>query len=219
MSRLIDMIDSGWIGVAAYGIVAVIAVQWGLRERRALADHRLDWWPTYWFTSAALLVTMGLARATDVGGLVADFGREQARHEGWYDTRRTFQALAVAAVAATWLIGILVAIWRIPLRRRRYLRHVIALSTLIGFAAVRIISLHHIDSLLYRTDIGGVRIVSIVELTLLVVTAVAGVGARFDRSTPPEHEAGPAMSDVAREPHGSPSRRHATTIDASRSSD
>ena len=38
------------------------------------------------------------------------------------------------------------------------------------FAAVRVVSLHHIDALLYRRDILGLRIVSLVELSLLGAT-------------------------------------------------
>ena len=174
-ATVIDVLDSGSLRVGAYGAVALLAVWWGVRERRWVAARTLEWWPTYWFLSAALLVTMGVARAGALGDLVSEIGREQARSSGWYETRRTLQVIAVVVVAVVWAIGVIVAIWRVPPRRRRYLPHVVALSTVIAFAAVRIVSLHHIDVVLYRRDLGGIRIVAIVELTLLAITALTAV--------------------------------------------
>lgn len=180
---LIDVLDSGRLRVGAYVVVAAQATWWGLRERRRIADHLLDWWPTYWFLSALVLIVMGTARAGALGDLVTELGRDQARSSGWYESRRALQAGAVVAVAVAWAVGVLVAIWRVPPRRRRYLPHVLALSTLIAFAAVRIVSLHHIDSVLYRRDIAGIRIVSIVELTLLGATAGTALTTR-SRASP-----------------------------------
>jgi hypothetical protein len=191
---LIDLLDSGSLRVGAYGVVAVLAVWWGIRERRGVAALGVDWWPTYWFLSASVLVMMGVARAGAVGDLVGDIGREQARSSGWYDARRTFQAIGVVAVAVVWAIGVIVAIWRVPPRRRRYLPHVVAFSTVIAFAAVRIVSLHHLDAVLYRRDIGGVRIVAILELSLLASTVVAAfVTSRF----PGRHSPEPTISAPA----------------------
>jgi hypothetical protein len=173
--QLIDVLDSGWLRVGAYAVVAAQATLWGFRERRWVVARGFDWWPTYWFLSAIMLVTMGVARAGALGDLVSEIGRDQARSSGWYESRRTLQAAAVVVVAIVWAIGVLVAIWRVPPRRRRYLPHVLALSTVIAFAAVRIVSLHHVDTVLYRRDIGGVRIVAIAELTLLAVTLLAAL--------------------------------------------
>ena len=42
-------------------------------------------------------------------------------------------------------------------------RAAIAISGLVCFAAIRLVSLHQVDTLLYRRDFGGVHIVAIVE--------------------------------------------------------
>ena len=187
---LIDTLDSSWLRICAYVIVAAQAIWWWLRERRGMASHGLDWWPTYWFVSALVLLTMAVARAGAIGDLLAELGRDQARASGWYDSRRSLQALAVIIVAGVWTIGVVVSIWRVPPRRRRYLPHVIALSTVIAFAAIRIVSLHHLDALLYRRDIYGVRLVAVTELTLLGLTLAAAFAIRhtFQTQDAPENE-------------------------------
>ena len=139
------------------------------------------WWPPYWWASAALLLAMAVARASAITDLLGDLGREQARSDGWYDSRRVVQLVAVLVVATAWVLAVSIAIVRVPPRRRRYLPHAICLSALFAFAAIRAISLHHIDSVLYDHEIAGARVVAIAELLLLVVTGVVGcVTARFD---------------------------------------
>ena len=51
------------------------------------------------------------------------------------------------------------------------------IGSVITFAAIRTVSLHHIDTLLYRRDLLGVRIVSVVEIALLVVVTMVTVAA------------------------------------------
>lgn len=168
-----DTLDSGVLRDVGYLTAATCAgVRYSL-EQRVREPRPLASWPVYWLLSALLLAFLGLSRATSFGGLVADLGRQQARSEGWYDARRTVQAVAVVAVAAVWLIGVIVAVWRVPPRRRRYLPSVIAISALAAFAAVRVVSLHHIDTILYRRGIGDVRFVAIIETALLLLTIAA----------------------------------------------
>lgn len=170
-----DFLDAGSVRVAGYLVVAGVALVLWWSEQRHPARVEREWWPTYWWTSAALLLSMAAARAGSLGDLVGELGREQVRSGGWYDARRTLQAVSVIAVSALWGLGVIIAVWRVPPRRRRYLPHAVGVSGLVAFAAIRIVSLHQVDALLYRRDIAGVRIVSILELTLLAVTAVAGI--------------------------------------------
>lgn len=181
---MIEFLDSTAVRAATYGVTALLAVWWGVRERRSTSSTALDWWPTYWFMSAILLATLAFGHVSGLGDLLSEIGRDQARSEGWYATRRKVQAVVVAAVIGGWLVGIAVAVFRIPPRRRRYLPHIIALSAIIAFAAIRIVSLHQIDSLLYRRDIGGIRVVSLSELGMLAISILVMVGtARFPRRT------------------------------------
>ena len=181
-----DLLDSSTTRVVVYAIAALLAVWWGIREQRALSRRQVDWWPRYWFISALLLAVLAVARASALGDVLGDLGRDQARSSGWYDARRTVQAVAVVSVAAVWAVGVFAAILRVPPRRRRYLPHVVALSAIIAFAAVRLVSLHHVDALLYRRDIASVRVVAILELALVGGSvALMAATARITRTRSP----------------------------------
>lgn len=177
-----EIVDAAWLREVGYAVVGLIAAIWAVREHVRPPQQRPDWWPAYWWTSAILLVAMGGARVGSLEVLVEDFGREQARAGGWYESRRNLQGLVVLVLGGVWLVGVLGAIWRVPPRRRRYLPHAIGVSGLMAFAAVRVVSFHYVDALLYRRGIGGVRFVSIIELGVLAATALAGMAtARFPR--------------------------------------
>jgi hypothetical protein len=169
-----DWVDSNWLRVAAYGVAAAASLHAGVRElRRRPTPSGRDIWPTFWFLTAALLAVMAVGRAADLGGLVSELGRREARAEGWYEIRREYQAAAVGLIGAIWLVAVIVAVWRVPERRRRYLPPALVVFTLICFAGIRVVSLHHVDTLLYRRSIRGVRIVAIVELAGILLATLS----------------------------------------------
>jgi hypothetical protein len=169
-----SLADSNWLRVFGYGAATAAALHAGSRERRRWPHGAgRDIWPTFWFLTAGLLAVMALGRAADVGGLVSEFGRREAREEGWYELRREYQAAAVASVGAIWLVAVVVAVWRVPERRRRYLPVALVVFSLICFAGIRVISLHQVDTVLYNHPIRGVRIVAFVELTGIALAVLA----------------------------------------------
>lgn len=184
--------------VVPYLLAAILCAALGWRERRLQHRGRRDVWPPFWFLSAVFLLVPA-AGHVGLGEIVADLGRRAARRDGWYQARRGLQALAVCGIAATWGIGVLVAIWGAPDRRRRYLPSVMMLSGLLCFAAIRLISLHQVDTLLYRRSIAGVRFVVIVESVAMALFLYAAVRSQ---QHDPLHESGdvhaPATSDSLR---------------------
>lgn len=179
-----EVLDGSALRVLGYLLLAGVAAVWAVREMRHPERDRLEWWPRYWWIAVAILVTMAILRGGGITDAISDFGRTHARSGGWYDARRLFQALAVLLLTTAWFVGVVLAVWRVPPRRRRYLPHVIGLSAIVAFAAIRMISLHQVDTVLYRTEIAGVRIVAFVELGLELATLVAGGGvARFPVSS------------------------------------
>jgi hypothetical protein len=163
--------DSDGLRVAAYLIATAVAlVSWWRERRRAGGDPSL--WPTFWLLTAAFFLAMAVARATDLGGLATQLGRDQAVEHGWYADRRRVQAFGAALVGAAWLLTVAIALWRVPARRRRYLPAAVSVFTLMCFIGVRLISLHQIDGLLYRRDLAGAQFGSIVEMVLLAVAVL-----------------------------------------------
>jgi hypothetical protein len=131
-------------------------------------------WPNLWLFTAALLAMFALIRLFDAQNWLTEVGRSEARDSGLYDGRRTFQALAVGALCTTWLVAIVTAVWRVPERRRRYLPLIVVVICIIGFAAVRAVSLHQVDSLFYRREVAGARFVVWGDILLTAaLTAVA----------------------------------------------
>jgi uncharacterized membrane protein YeaQ/YmgE (transglycosylase-associated protein family) len=118
--------------------------------------------------TAAVLLAMAVGRAGGIAEWIADLARSEARGEGWYDTRRRYQAVVVGAIGAAWGFSVLTACWRIPERRRRYLPMMIIVMTIGAYVAIRMVSLHQVDSLLYRRDLLGMRIGTLTEYAVLV---------------------------------------------------
>jgi hypothetical protein len=166
-------LNSTWCLVSAYAIIVALTLWLGRSEvaqRRTENTERL--WPAFWFATALLLVAMAIGRVSDAGDLIADIGRRQARSEGWYETRRSLQAIVIASIAVIWGVVVLVAIWRVPERRRRYLPTALVVFSLVCYAGIRLISLHQVDALLHNRSIGEVRIGTIVELSLLALILI-----------------------------------------------
>ena len=182
MSRdVLTWADSTAFIVALYAIAGATALLIGVAERRR--SHTTDprFWPPFWFSVAAFLLLLAVGRASNVSDLLTDLGREQARSGGWYDTRRALQAWVVGGVAAVWAVTVMVAVWRVPERRRRYLPPAVAVFTLACFIGIRLISLHQVDSLLHDHDLGGVTDGAVIEIALLLTLMALSVW-RFPRS-------------------------------------
>jgi hypothetical protein len=169
-----SLLDADAFRFACYVLAATAALVAFLVERRARsASGNPVLFPAFWLFQAVLLLAMGAAMASDAADAITDLGRERARADSWYFNRRTFQVPIVAAVGVAWLTSTFIAVWRIPPRRRRYLPSVVLVGALVSFAAIRAVSLHQIDSVLYRTDLAGVRLVAILEIALLTALTAA----------------------------------------------
>jgi len=159
--------NSHWLRVIGYVALVVLALV-ARRRERARASEVDGVWPPFWLLTAGFLAVMALGRAGDIGSLLGDLGRGRAADSGWYETRRPVQAAVVVTLGAVWFITVSVACWRTPERRRRYLPMGLTVVTLAAYAAIRVVSLHHIDTLLYRREIADVRIGTVIEMTLLI---------------------------------------------------
>ena len=168
-----ETLNSNGVRVFAYALVAAVCLLAYVRERQMRRRAPSHLWPVFWLLTAALLLAMGIARLTELSSLVAEAGRSEARETGWYEARRPVQATAVGALATAWLVMVFLVIWRVPQRRRRYVPTALAVLTLVCFAGIRAISLHHVDTLLYNRPLHGVRLAGALELCGLGLTLTA----------------------------------------------
>lgn len=165
--------DVDWLRAVAYLFAAAVCVVAAVLDVRDSPGY----WRPFWPLTAALLGCMAVGRAGDVAEHLVDLLRDGARTEGWYEERRRWQAAVIAALAAAWLLAVVVACVRIPERRRRYLPVVLVVVTLCGFVAVRVVSLHQVDSLLHRRQVAGLRVGTAIEYVLVVLLAGAALAA------------------------------------------
>jgi hypothetical protein len=180
-----DWLNSGGLRALAYLMAGVCCVLAGIREVRRRRDYP-ELWPTFWFVTAVFFFAIAVARETDVANLVTQLGRETAIAQGWYDHRRKYQTMVVATITGVWFITVVISLWRVPARRRRYLPEAIVVFSLLAFGTIRAVSLHQIDSVLYRRPIHGVRIDAIMELPgLALAVALTFWQPRRDRHRAP----------------------------------
>lgn len=178
-----DWLNSGWAAVLGYGVVAVLAMTLGrLEQRSATADSRVASWPAFWFTTALLALSMGVGRVLHAGGRAAETGRRQAVAGGWYEERRGLQAVVIAALALLAAVAMLICIRRWGSRLwAGYLTVGLLMSALVCYSVVRVVSLHQIDSLIWRNEAGGVTFGSLIELALLAAVVTVTLARLAER--------------------------------------
>jgi hypothetical protein len=168
---MLSWADANWLRVCGYLLVAVLCFAAARREDSDAPGS----WPPFWILTGALFIVMALGRAGDVADLMTDTLRQRAVDEGWYDSRRHVQGLVVAGLGCGWLIAVLIAIWRVPDRRRRYLPMIVAVLTICFYAAIRVVSLHQIDAVLHRRRSFGMRRGTLIEYVLLSLAGICAI--------------------------------------------
>ena len=158
------------MAVYVFAGAAAAAAGWRERKRRPGAP---DLWPAFWFGTAGLLLVMAVGRATDAGNRLTDLGRTIAQSEGWYRHRHRLQVVAVGSVGLVWLLAVATTLWRVPARRRRYLPAAVAVTSLMGFVGIRLVSLHKVDALLERRHLFGVKVGAVLELAAVLLVVLA----------------------------------------------
>lgn len=117
-----------------------------------------------WRVAAAFLLLAGVYRAVGAEHYLTDRLRAAATGEGWYGDRRIGQALITS-------VGVVVsaAVFWMGLRYRANWRVRLAAISLIGYVVlsmVRLVSLHMVDGLLYRS-MGPIHANWLFELALV----------------------------------------------------
>lgn len=145
----------GWLTVAAYAVVTVLALRVWLPQREGI-----------WGFVALGMMVLGVNKQFDLQSLFTAIGRVMSKHQGWYEHRRVFQkgfvlgVIALASVSGVWLV------WRY---RAFWLRHKLLAAgglCMAIFIVSRTISFHHFDSFLgvhmHQTlELGGIFLIGL----------------------------------------------------------
>ena len=168
-----DPTGLAWLVVASYLVGAVAAFLAG----RSTGGRDA----CFWYASAFLLVLLGVNKELDLQSLLTESARALARETGWYEQRRQFQALFLAALGIGGLAAAgLLAGW---LRRSHRAVKVAAagIVILLTFVFMRAASFHHLDEWV-TVNVGFMRSGWWLELAGIAVIALAAVAFRRQQS-------------------------------------
>lgn len=163
--------DANWLRVCGYVSVAVLAVVAARRGR----GHPAETWKPFWVLTGGLFVVMALGRVGAVSDFLTTRVRELARSEGWYAARHGWQVIVVEALLLAFLLALIVVGLRMRASRPRYVPMTMIVLVITAYAAIRLVSLHEVDTLLHRHRYAGVRLGAIAEYGLLVAAGVCAL--------------------------------------------
>lgn len=170
----LEELNGNGLRVAAYLVAAALAFLAVSREART--SDRSRRLAACWLILGLTMVGLGLARVIDFGPWLTGFGRHQARIEGWYDDRREVQYWTVWGVVAATALASLLVLLAAPRETRPALPASLCLLALGGFVAVRAISFHNVDAVLYRYHYRGLLLNTACELGLVLLFAICVAG-------------------------------------------
>jgi len=176
-----------WCITVAYFVACWLCLSAG-RCNSATAHHGGSQAWRLWFVFAGMMFLLGINKQLDLQSLLTQVGREIARHDGWYQRRRSVQAAFIGVCS---IFGLLSSAAGLVLLRRHWQQFGVAylgVVCLITFVVIRAASLHHVDTLLFGLPLLGNWMNFGLELggTLLVVLgALLAPGPMSSGEAPP----------------------------------
>jgi hypothetical protein len=155
----------GWIIVVAYASTCFLSVRCARRSTEPLEFR-------FWLVLAVSLVLLGINKQLDIQSLFTQTARDLAVAQGWYESRRLYQAAFIGFLIAAGLAASGLLVW---IARRLSFNTQLAAAGLIFllvFVVIRGTSFHHVDELL-GSSIEGIRFNWILELGPLLLIALA----------------------------------------------
>ena len=172
------------LAVFLYGLVILTCLAAAPVAARQ-PDRRSDLW--HWLAAAVVFAGLGALRLVQAEDRIRGFAREWSRAAGAYQDRTGLQIAAVVAIVVIGCVftGLFIRSWRAsrPFSRARLvLVSRFALLGLIPLFALRLVSLHAVDRVLYN---GPIRLNWMLEGAIsLAVGGSAILYARRKRSRP-----------------------------------
>ena len=175
MDMLIAALNGRGLRVVAYLLAA--ALSFAAAWQAAPGSRRRDW-PllSFWLAAGSILAALAVSQEVHLAARIADIGRTVFRTEGWYASRRPVQEAAVlVTLAGAGLFTVGGSVVLVRMQRARIVPGFSALMALATFLAVRAISLHGIDAVLYRRAINHVYVNAIAELGATLLIAITAL--------------------------------------------
>jgi hypothetical protein len=178
----------GWLTVVLY-VLAALSCWFTASSRRVASDiamHANE--PRVWRTMAVTFLALGINKQMNLLSALTEAGRVIARMQGWYGERQPTQLALMTAVAILCVIAaIIVARWTHKAPTATWLA-LAGTILLIGFVAIRAVSLHAIDHFLGQT---------VFNLRWNWIVEIGGIGIVLATSCWRRFRAGKSRSDLA----------------------
>lgn len=168
-----DPTDFAWFVVASYLVGAVAAFLAGRSSNGREAR--------FWYATALLLMLLGINKELDLQSLLTEAARRLARETGWYEQRRQFQALFLAALGIGGLAGAALLAGWLRRSRRAVKAAAVGIVILLTFVFMRAASFHHLDEWV-TVNVGFMRSGWWLELAGIVVIAMSALAFRGRQS-------------------------------------
>lgn len=117
-------------------------------------------------SQAALILCLGLGKQVHLGSRVTSVGRAWAAAQGWYSFRQPVQEDLITGILVSGALLLVAASWYWRHTLRHHWHLLLGVMGLLTYNAIRMVSLHDVDSLLYSRVL-GVRWDWIFELSAL----------------------------------------------------
>ncbi len=172
-----DPTFSGWLTVFLYAATATLAVVLATSFRSpVLARSELRFWGLIALTFAALSINKQL----DIQSLFTEVGRNLAKEQGWYETRRVVQQAFIAGISGSAFLICLVGAalwWRAPLANK-----VAQFGTVLvlAFIVIRASSFHDVGGFL-NEDVGILKMNAVLEVSGISLVLI-GSGWRLSQA-------------------------------------
>lgn len=173
----------GWLTVVAYAAAAVLALVANQSDPSGEDVRQRRIRKRLWLAVAFVMACLCVNKQLDLQTLFTDIGRVFAKHQGWYEGRRSVQkgfillVLAGAAAFGGWFM------WRFQRFWRSHKLLLAGLLFLLTFIVVRAISFHHVDVLLGR-ELMGIKMNWAFELTGIGLVSLAALREWRGRARP-----------------------------------
>ena len=159
---------TGWFTVAAYGVAGILClVSFARSDTRVIRR--------FGQVAGVLLLALMVNKQLDLQSALTAFGRCLSQAQGWYEQRRTVQALFVIAI----LLGFVLTSGLVFRAMRRYLGEIrLALAGLffvLTYVTIRAVGFHHIDALFEtrNLDTGMAWALELGGIALIAANAIA----------------------------------------------
>jgi hypothetical protein len=169
-----SIIEDESVRTLIYVLAAIFCGVTGIARLRRFKGRRLTE-GSFCLGLCVLLLVMAFLKEAGVQLSLGNELRAEARTEGWYGDRRVYQALIAWALVASTAFVLLIVLILMRDSRRSLGPPFVAAGMLLCFVAVRALSLHQTDALLYRRQFIGVQINALLEVALVLLTALSSL--------------------------------------------